>query len=143
MKGASVVKGSTVTLQYTIQLEDGSRIGKKKPMSMVFTVGGGEVFPVLEKAVIGMGVSQLRSVTINPDQGYGEYKDELVMQVERKSFPDDMPLVPGRTVQYQSRDGQRANFIIQEVNVDRVTLDGNHPLAGQILVYELELQEID
>ena len=143
MNKASAVKGSTVTLHYTIQLEDGSRIGIQKPMSMAFTIGSGEVFPPLEDAVIGMGINQVRSVTIDPEQGYGDYKDNLVLQVERKTFPDDMPLVPGRTIQYQNRDGQRANFIIQEVGKDRVTLDGNHPLAGQTLIYEVELQKID
>lgn len=143
MKEERAVKGSSVTLHYTIQLEDGSRIGNQKPMSMSFTIGGEEVFPVLEEAVIGMGVSEVRSVTVNPEQGYGEYDDNLVLQVERKVFPDDMPLVPGRTVQYQTRDGKRSNYIIQEVSEDRVTLDGNHPLAGQKLIYEMELQKID
>lgn len=143
MKEERAVKGSSVTLHYTIQLEDGSRIGNQKPMSMAFTIGGEEVFPVLEEAVIGMGVSEVRSVTVNPEQGYGEYDDNLVLQVERKVFPDDMPLVPGRTVQYQTRDGKRSNYIIQEVSEDRVTLDGNHPLAGQKLIYEMELQKID
>lgn len=142
MKNESAVNGNNVTLHYTIQLEDGSKIGNQKPMSMEFTIGGGEVFSVLEEAIVGMGINQVRSVTISPEQGYGDYKDNLVLQVERGVFPDDMPLIPGRTVQYQNRDGQRANFIIQEVSEDRVTLDGNHPLAGQTLIYEVELQKI-
>ena len=136
-------RGSTVTVRYTIQLENGSKVGAHKPMTMSFTIGDGTVFPVLEKAVVGLGVNQVRSVAINPEQGYGDYNESLVLQVERKAFPDDMPLIPGKTVQYQNRDGQRSNFVIQEVKEDRVTLDGNHPLAGQSLIYEVELEKID
>lgn len=143
MSEKQAVNGSVVTLGYTIQLENGSVVGGHKPMSMAFTVGGGEVFAALETAVIGMEVNQKRSVTISPEQGYGDYNDDMILQVERKAFPEDMPLIPGKTIQYQNRDGQRANFIIQEVEGDRVTLDGNHPLAGQTLIYELELQQIE
>jgi FKBP-type peptidyl-prolyl cis-trans isomerase 2 len=143
MKNQCAANGSTVTLHYTIELEDGSKIGSQKPMSMTFTIGGGEVFPVLEEAVVGMSISQVRAVTIKPGQGYGDYNDGLILQVERNVFPDDMVLVPGRTVQYQNRDGQRANFIVQKVDEDRVTLDGNHPLAGHTLVYEMALQKIE
>ena len=143
MTKQSVVSGSTVTLNYTIQLEDGTRVGGHKPMSMTFTIGGGEVFPVLEETIIGMGIGQVRSVTISPEQGYGDYDDSLVLHLERKAFPDDMPIITGRTVQYQTRDGRRTNFVIQAVKDDRITVDGNHPLAGQTLVYEMELQKIE
>jgi peptidylprolyl isomerase len=135
--------GSTVTLNYTIQLENGTRVGGQKPMSMTFTIGGGEVFPVLEEAIIGMGVNQVCSVTVSPEQGYGDYDDSLVLQLERNAFPDDMPIIAGRTVQYQTRDGKRTNFVIQAVEGDRITVDGNHPLAGQTLIYELDVQKIE
>ncbi len=143
MKKDSAVSGDTVTINYTIQLEDGSKIGDRKPMSMAFTIGSGEVFPALDEAIIGMGLNQVRTVTISPEQGYGDYNENLVLQVEKAVLPDDMALIPGRTVQYQTRDGQRTNFVVQEVSGDRVTLDGNHPLAGQMLMYEVELQKID
>jgi len=143
MKTERADNGNVVTLEYTIQLEDGSVVGGHKPMSMTFTVGGGEVFPVLETAVVGMALHQKRSVKISPEQGYGDYRESLILQVERTAFPEDMPLIPGKTIQYQNRDGQRANFIIQEVKGDRVTLDGNHPLAGQTLVYEMALRKVE
>ena len=143
MTNDSAVAGSRVTLNYTIQLEDGTRVGGQKPMSMTFTIGAGEVFPAIEEAVTGMSVNQVLSVTISPEQGYGDYDDSLVLQVERNVFPDDMPIIPGRTVQYQTRDGRRTNFVIQAVKGDRITVDGNHPLSGQTLIYELELQKIE
>ena len=143
MTNESAVIGSTVVINYTIQLEDGSKVGGHKPMSMTFTLGDGNVFPALEEAIAGMGPNQVRTVTLAPDQGYGDYNEKLVLQVDRKVFPEDMPMIPGRTVQYQTRDGQRTTFVVQEVAGDRVTLDGNHPLAGQTLIYEVELQKIE
>ena len=90
-----------------------------------------------------MRLNEVRDITIRPEQGYGVYNDDLVLQVNREVFPEDMKLVPGRTVQYQNRDGERANFVVREVSGDRVTLDGNHPLAGQDLIYRLELLELE
>ncbi len=141
--GVSVAdKGSTVTLRYSIILEDGKQVDARSTRPLTFTIGAGKVFEPLEQGVIGMGVNEVRDITIRPEQGYGVYNDALVLQVDREAFPEDLKLLPGRTVQYQNRDGERATFMVREVSGDRVTLDGNHPLAGQTLVYRLELLEL-
>ena len=135
-------KGTTVTLRYSIILEDGRQVDAQNTRPLTFTIGAGKVFEPLEQGVIGMSLNEVRDITIRPEQGYGVYNDDLILQVDREAFPEDMRLVPGRTVQYQNRDGERANFIVQEVSGDRVTLDGNHPLAGQELIYRLELLKL-
>ena len=129
MTTLSSAKGDTVTLRYSIIFKDGTIIGDKKAKPLTFKIGSGKVFPVLEDGVIGMKINETRRITVSAEQGYGSYNEELT-------------LVPGRTVQYQNRDGERANFVVQEVNKDIVALDGNHPLAGQELIYQLELLEI-
>lgn len=135
-------KGTNVTLRYSIILEDGTQVDAQNTRPLTFTIGAGKVFEALEQGVIGMSVNEVRDITIRPEQGYGVYNDDLVLQVDREAFPEDMKLVPGRTVQYQNRDGERATFVVREVSGERVTLDGNHPLAGQDLTYRLELLEI-
>jgi len=142
MTTLSSAKGDTVTLRYSIIFKDGTIIGDKKAKPLTFKIGSGKVFPVLEDGVIGMKINETRRITVSAEQGYGSYNEELVLRVERDAFPEDLTLVPGRTVQYQNRDGERANFVVQEVNKDIVALDGNHPLAGQELIYQLELLEI-
>lgn len=132
-------KGRTATIQYTIILEDGTRVGEKKTKPLTFKIGSKKVIPALDRGVVGMQVNEKRQVLVTASQGYGEYNKELVFKVERKQFPEDLNLVPGRTVQYQNRDGERANFVIQQVDEKGVILDGNHPLAGQDLIYEVEL----
>lgn len=89
-----------------------------------------------------MKLNERKSVLIKAEDGYGQYNKDLVMRVERKLFPSDVQLVPGRAVQYQNRDGQRVNFIVNEVDDQSVTIDGNHPLAGLDLTYEVELLSI-
>lgn len=136
-------KGSSVKIHYLIGLEDGSKVEQEKtnkPLS--FTIGSGKVFQKLEEGVIGMQMNERRKIVITAADGYGKYNKELVLRLDRKVVPEDIKLVPGRTVQYQNRDGERVNFIVNEVSDKTVTVDGNHPLAGLDLVYEVELLEI-
>ncbi len=135
--------GSLVKIQYFIRLADGSNAESHKsykPLS--FKIGSAKVFKKLEEGVIGMQVGEKRRIPVRADEGYGMYQKELVLRLEKKVFPADIKLVPGRTVQYQNRDGERVNFIVNEVTDKTVTVDGNHPLAGLNLVYELEMLEI-
>lgn len=132
-------KGKSVTIRYTIILEDGTRISEGSTKPLTFKIGGRKVLPALEEGVVGMQVNEIRQVPVSAEQGYGRYNEELVLKVDRKMFPDDIKIVPGRTVQYQNRDGERANFVVQLVDDESVVIDGNHPLAGQNLVYEVEL----
>lgn len=135
-------QGATVTLDYSIILEDGTQVHSRSTRPLTFTIGDGKVFKALDQGVIGMKIHEVRDIQVAPEQGYGEYNDDLVLQVDREVFPEDLQLLVGRSIQYQNRDGQRANFIVREVSGDRVTLDGNHPLAGQNLTYRLRLLEI-
>ncbi|SHO43796.1 peptidylprolyl isomerase [Desulfopila aestuarii DSM 18488] len=132
-------RGKSVTIRYTIILEDGTRIREGATKPLTFKIGGRKILPALEEGVVGMRVNEVKQIPVSSEQGYGRYKEELVIKVDRKMFPDDIKIVPGRTVQYQNRDGERANFVVQVVENDKVVLDGNHPLAGQNLVYEVEL----
>jgi len=139
----SAEMGSSVKIRYSISLEDGSAVSQgntKTPLS--FKIGSGKVFKKLEKGVVGMQVQEMRRVKISAEEGYGSYNKELVFRVERKMFPEDVKLIPGRTVQYQNRDGERVNLVVNEVNAKTVTVDANHPLAGLDLIYEVEMIEV-
>ncbi len=135
--------GSLVKIHYRISLEDGSKVEQEKtgrPLS--FKIGSGKVFAKLEEGVIGMQANEKRRIPVAAQDAYGKYKKELVLRLDRKVFPEDIKLIPGRTVQYQNRDGERVNFIVNDVTDKTVTVDGNHPLAGLDLVYEVLLLEI-
>jgi peptidylprolyl isomerase len=133
-------QGKTVTIQFSILLENGANAGgpaNKTPLT--FTLGKGEVFRKLEEGIRGMAMQENRKIPISPADGYGEYNQELVLRVERKHFAPDIKLIPGRTVQYQNSAGERVNFVVNAVDEKTVTIDGNHPLAGLNLLYDVDL----
>lgn len=135
--------GSYVKTQFTISLENGSIVGNpEEKTEFNFKIGDGKILPALEAGVVGMIEKEIKKIHISAEDGYGEYKKELVLRVERKNFPHDINLTVGRTVQYQNRDGERVNFIVNAFDEKTVTIDGNHPLAGLELIYEVELLEV-
>ena len=136
-------RGSHVIIQFAITLDDGSVVGKPDEKAQLkFKIGDGKILPALEARVVGMKEKEVREITILPEQGYGPYNKELVLRVDRKTFPPDLTLSVGKTVQYQNRDGERVNFVVNAFDQKTVTIDGNHPLAGLNLIYNVELLEV-
>ena len=132
--------GLRARIHYTAKLQSGEVVGSSKggqPLS--FTIGKGKVFKALEQGVIGMQVGQSRTIEIPPEQGYGHRKDELVMVLKKSEFADNIPFEPGRTIQYRSETQEVINFMIVDVGKETVTVDANHPFAGQTMVYEVNL----
>ena len=86
-----------------------------------------------------MRVGESRTIEIPPEQGYGTRKDDLIMVLEKSEFAETVPLEVGRTIQYQSKTQEVVNFIIIAVSDDTVTVDANHPFAGQTVVYDVHL----
>lgn len=133
-------KGSRVKIVFAIRLDDGSVVGDSAEKSeLAFIIGKGQVLKIIEDNVSGMRVNQKKEIKISPVEGYGEYNKELVLRLDRDEFPPDVELKPGRTVQYQNRDGERVNLVVNDLDEKTVTVDANHPLAGLDLIYEVEL----
>lgn len=135
--------GKKVTISYVIRQVDGDMVEPdRSARPLTFRIGNGKVLPRLEEEVVGMAVGDRRAIAVAPADGYGEYNRNLVLRVDRKIFPPDLKLEVGRTVQYQNRDGERVNLMVNEVTESTVTVDGNHPLAGMQLVYDVEMVAI-
>ena len=135
--------GSYVKIQFTITLDDGRVVGiPEEKTQLNFKIGDGKILQALESQVVGMKEKEIKEIKVSPEDGYGQYNKDLVLRVERKSFPHDLNLAVGRTVQYQNRDGERVNFVVNALDEKSVTIDGNHPLAGLNLTYAVELLEV-
>lgn len=135
--------GDTVKIHYTGTLDDGTQFDSsagREPLE--FELGGGQVIPGFDSAVDGMSVGESKSVRIEPDQAYGERHDQLVQEVPRSALPDDLEPQVGMGLQSQSPDGQVMMLTVTEVGDDNITVDANHPLAGQALNFDIELVEI-
>lgn len=142
MKTAS--RGQMVSVSYLIRVAEGGLVEDGKPArSLSFRIGAGKVLPRLEEGVMGMTLGERRTIAVAASDGYGEYNNQLVLRVDRNMFPPDLKVEAGRTVQYQDRNGERVNLMVNEVSAATVTVDGNHPLAGVDLLYEVELLSIE
>lgn len=135
--------GQTVKVHYTGTLEDGTQFDSsagREPLE--FTLGAGQVIPGFEQALAEMAVGETKTVQIPPEQAYGEHQPELVQQVDRGHIPAEIELAVGVQLQAQGPEGQVFRLVVTELAESSVTLDGNHPLAGKALTFELELVEI-
>jgi len=135
--------GDTVKIHYTGTLDDGTQFDSsagREPLQ--FQLGSGQVIPGFDSAVDGMAVGESKSVRIEPDQAYGERHEQLVQQVPRSALPEDLEPQVGMGLQSQSPDGQVMMLMVTEVADDSITVDANHPLAGQALNFDIELVEI-
>lgn len=137
---AEVKQGDTVKVHYTGKLEDGLVFDSsvdREPLE--FTIGEGQIIPGFEEAVVGLGPGDSTTTTVPPEKGYGPYRDDLVLSVERARLPEDMDPQVGQRLQSQQDDGETIVFTVTEIGEESITLDANHPLAGKDLVFEIEL----
>lgn len=135
--------GDTVKIHYTGTLDDGTQFDSssgREPLE--FTLGSGQVIPGFEKAVTGMAVGDSKSVNIPPEEAYGPRHEQMVQDVPRNALPDDLEPVEGMALQAQGPDGQVINLTVTAVEDDSITVDGNHPLAGQALNFQIQLVDI-
>ena len=135
--------GDTVKIHYTGTLSDGTQFDSSQGREpLEFTLGAGSVIAGFDDAVTGMSVGEAKTVIIPADQAYGPRHDQLLDKVPRGAIPDDIDLELGMVLHAQGPDGQQLSFTVVEFDDQNVTVDGNHPLAGQDLTFALELMEI-
>ncbi len=140
---AAARSGDTVRIHYTGTLGDGTQFDSSAGRDpLEFALGGGEVIPGFDSAVTGMSVGEQKTVTIQPDDAYGQRHEQLVQQVPRDTLPDSVDPTVGMQLQTRSPDGQIMNLVIVGMDDESITLDANHPLSGQALTFAIELVEI-
>ena len=140
---SKVKSGDTVKIHYTGKLEDGKVFDdsrERQPFN--FVVGDGQVLPGIEKGVIGMETGDKKSIEIPAENAFGPRRKELVIEVAKSELPDQITPTLGQRLQMSQPDGGNIELIITDMNEETITLDANHPLAGQTLFFDLELVEI-
>lgn len=134
-----IKQGDTVKVHYSGKLANGDEFDSSRQREpLEFTLGKGQLIPGFESAVEGKSVGDKVTVTIPPEQGYGNSDPDLVFTVTRDQVPDSIPLKVGTPLQLSNEDG-RMDVVITEVGPDEITLDANHPLAGKDLTFEIEI----
>jgi peptidylprolyl isomerase len=132
--------GDRVRVHYTGRLEDGRIFDSSKDGDpLEFTVGGGEVIPGFDEAVRGMSVGDTKTVEIESEDAYGPRRDGLVTQIPREVAQFPVEPTVGAEFLLPLQDGTQHPVVVTEVTDTHVTIDGNHPLAGEKLIFDLEL----
>ncbi len=136
-------KGNTVKVYYTGTLDNGDTFdASKEGDPLTFTIGKGQLIPDFEKAVVGMKVGDSKEITIKAEDAYGKRRNEFIVTIDKKHVPQEIEPAAGMNLQLQSPEGRVLNAVITAVSENHITLDANHPLAGEDLTFSIELVEI-
>ena len=132
--------GDRVRVHYTGRLEDGQVFDSSRGGEpLEFTVGGGEVIPGFDEAVQGLNVGDSKTVEIESEDAYGPHRDGLVTQISREAARFPVEPQVGMHFGLPLQDGSQLEVVVTEVTDTHITIDGNHPLAGRKLIFEVEL----
>ncbi len=136
--------GKHVHVHFTGRLDDGT-VFATSAMSepLEFTVGSREVLPQIEEAIEGMEPGETKSVYIPSEEAFGPRREELMQEIPRESLPLDMEVELGQQLWVEQPNDEPVLVLVTDVSADTVTLDANHPLAGEDLTFDLELIDID
>lgn len=140
---SQVKENDTVKVHYTGKLTDGQVFDTSEGKDPIeFTLGKGQLIPGFEKGLIDMKVKEKKSITIPKEEAYGEPREDLVQEVEKNQLPEEIKPEVGMGLVSRTPDGREMNLVVAEVKEETIVVDGNHPLAGKDLVFDLEVVEI-
>lgn len=138
-----VKEGDVVKVHYTGKLVNGEQFDSsagREPLE--FTVGAGQMIKGFDAAMPGMSLGEKKTINIAPEDGYGERSEDAIIPFPKENVPADMVLEPGMQLTLSNQAGQPVPVVVMEVKDDVIVLDANHFLAGQELIFDIELVEI-
>ena len=140
---AQVKSGDKVKVHYHGRLTSGETFDSSEGRApLEFEVGSGMVIKGFDDGVTGMTVGEKKTINIPVDEAYGPKSAEMMIEMPKDRFPKDMELEVGMPLMMSNDSGQNFQVTVAEIKDDVVILDANHPLAGQDLIFDLELVEI-
>lgn len=136
----NIEKGKVVGFAYHLRNNQGETLDQSQE-PMEYLHGYMNIIPGLEKEMEGLTIGDKKTVVVPPAEAYGEYDEKLVYEVPRTNFPPDEDLVPGMQFRAETEQGAVSLFV-QEVVGENVIMNGNHPLAGETLNFDVEVHTI-
>ncbi|WP_214000439.1 peptidylprolyl isomerase [Arsukibacterium sp.] len=138
----TISQDKVVAMHYTVTDPDGNKLDSSVDGEpLVFLFGHGALIPGLEKALAGKAVGDSFTATIAPEDAYGERHDQLVQSVPKTMF-EGMDVAPGMRFRAAGPDGREQSVIILDVTEEEVVVDGNHPLSGIQLSFDVEVLKV-
>jgi peptidylprolyl isomerase len=144
MTEVKATPGDIVKVHYEGFLEDGTLFGSSRETGPVeFTLGESTLIPAFENAVVGMEEGERRSVSMEAKEAFGERKEELIHTIGKDQLPSHIDPQIGKAIEIRSDQGDNVRVLITDVSEDSLTIDANHPLAGEKINFDIELVEIE
>jgi FKBP-type peptidyl-prolyl cis-trans isomerase SlpA len=140
----SIVKNSEVLMHFSIRLADGSAVDSTKVANKPakFVMGDGSLTPGFEACLLGLQVGQSETFTLPPESAFGVPNPDNIHHLELSKFSNDVPAEVGTIISFTQPNGEEIPGIIRDVVADSVTVDFNHPLAGQTVTFEVDVLEV-
>jgi FKBP-type peptidyl-prolyl cis-trans isomerase SlyD len=139
----NIVDNVYVAFDYRLTLDSGEEVDRSPDnQPLGFIIGSGQLIPGLEKGMMGMTVGDRSKISVEPEEAYGQVNPELIGDVPRSHFPGEMELKPGMMFQSQGPNGMLSANIKEIKNDNMVVIDLNHPLAGKILHFDVNIVEV-
>ena len=133
---------SVVSIHYKLSNDAGEILDASADgQPLIYLHGAHNIIPGLEKQLQGKKIGDALTVTVQPEEGYGVHQSELVQQVPREAFPESSALAIGMRFSAES-DGGHVSVVVTAVSDTTVTVDGNHPLAGVVLNFDVSIADI-
>lgn len=138
-----IAKHKVVSIDYTLTNNAGEVVDSSEGREpLAYLHGSGNIIPGLEQALEGKTQGEKLDVSVAPEHGYGEYIEGLSQTVPREAFGDAPELAVGMQFQAQGEDQRMVVFTIVKIDGDQITIDANHPLAGETLNFKVEVTDI-
>lgn len=138
----TITPGKTVSMEYTLKLESeqvvDSNVGGQP---LTFVQGENQILPALETEMDGMNVGESKNIELAPEDGYGQVIKEAIIEVGRDQLPEDARQV-GAAVQGQTAQGQALRGKVTQIDDQKAVIDFNHPLAGEKLLFEVKVLDV-
>ena len=136
---------STVTLNFSIELEDGTLVEStwKRQEPVQFVIGDGNFPPSFEKNLLGMEINQEAAFTLRPEDGFGHWEKGNLKTIPIQKFPEDITPEKGLVVDFELPNRQSAYGVITDINDELIFVDFNHPLAGEHVLFKVEVIAIE
>ena len=140
--GTVIEAGSTVGIEYTLTLEDGTKVDSNVGGEVLrVEQGSGQIVPGLDKELIGMTVGESKQLTVAPDQAYGQVDPTAFTEIPVSELPED-GREPGTILMTRDAQGNTRRLRVHQIEGEKATLDFNHPLAGKTLTFDVKIREI-
>jgi FKBP-type peptidyl-prolyl cis-trans isomerase 2 len=143
MSRKSVEQGDRVSVHFTGRAEDENVFASSREGNPIeFEVGAGEVITGLDNGVVGMEEGQQENLVVHPQEAFGDPRGDLVTTIMRTDFPETLVPQEGKLLRVKTGEGQIVSARITRIEGDEVTIDANHPLAGQTIQLDVEMVAI-